>query len=131
MNRPGLAAKAVPRMVPSPGGGSPWVPSVLQAWLELCRRNKKKLQVRWVMLVPRVGSLLGAGRWHSGRTKRREKKPKGFACRSSTAAASVQHRARAPLTARLTCEQALASEIWGQPAGFGDGRAESLVPSAA
>lgn len=66
-----------------------------------------------------------------GEDEKKGKKPKGFACRSSTAAASVQHRARAPLTARLTCEQASASEIWGQPAGFGDGRAESLVPGAA
>lgn len=40
-------------------------------------------------------------------------------------------RARAPLLAGPTREQPLDSEIWGQPAGFGDGKAESLVPRAA
>jgi len=43
----------------------------------------------------------------------------------------VQHGARAPLAARPTRELASASGIWGQPAGFGDGRAESLVLWAA
>lgn len=94
MNRPGRAAKAAPHMASPDPGGVPVGPSVLQAWLELCRRNRK-LCVRRAMLVPQLGSLLGAGHWHSGRTKR-GKKPKGFACRSSSAALSVQHQSQSP-----------------------------------
>lgn len=52
------------------------------------------------------------------------KKSKGLACGSGTAAASVPHGARAPLTAQPTSER-----LWA--AGFGDSGVESLVPRAA
>lgn len=94
-------------------------PSVLQAWLELCRRNRK-LCVRRAMLVPQLGSLLGAGHWYSGRTKR-GKKPKGFACRSSSAALSVQHQSQSPAPGSADQGAAFGQQdlgtaggIWGQ-----------------
>lgn len=68
MDRPGRAAKGAPHTAsPEPGGpaGSLRAAGALQEKLEVVCPG--------VMLVPQLGSLLGAGHWHSGRTKRGKK----------------------------------------------------------
>lgn len=129
MNRPGRAAKAAPHMASPDPGGSPWVPPCCKRGLSSageigsCASEGRCSYLSWAASWEQVTGIRGG--------RREGKNLKDFLAGAAVQRCRCSTRARAPLLARPTREQPLDSEIWGQPAGFGDGKAESLVPRAA
>lgn len=94
MNRPGRAAKAAPHMASPDPGGSPWVPPCCKRGLSSageigsCASEGRCSYLSWAASWEQVTGIRGG--------QREGKKPKGFACRSSSAALSVQHHSQSP-----------------------------------